>query len=191
VEVREAAVTVEEHGGERSLVAFVQAAPRSQIDEPQLHAYLRAALPEFMVPSRIAVLERLPSHASGKLDRTALPQLAPAPRAERGEGPQGPTESALAAALRELLRLEEIRRDDDIFALGAHSLLAMRIVARIAYTFGVELPLRELFDNPTVAQLARKIDSAPRPAGASPIARADRRAAPTLAALAQRLSKRP
>jgi amino acid adenylation domain-containing protein len=190
-ELREAAVTVADYGGERALVAFVQKAPGSQIDEPQLHAYLRAALPEFMIPSRIAVLEHLPSHASGKLDRAALPQAALAPRAAGDGHPQGPTESALAASLRELLRLEGIRRDDDIFALGAHSLLAMRIVARIAQIFGVELPLRVLFDNPTVAQLARKIDSSPRPAGAGPIARSDRRKAPALAALAQRLSKRP
>ncbi len=188
-EVREAAVTVVESNGERALAAHVQAAPGAQLDERQVRAFLRTKLPEYLVPSRIAILTQLPAHASGKLDRDALPPIAPAPSAASDGRPQGPTETSLAASFRELLGCE-VRRGDDIFALGAHSLLAMRIVAGIEQQFGVELLLRDLFDNPTVAQLARKIDAAPRRAGAPVIARAGRREAPALAALAERLAKR-
>jgi aspartate racemase len=191
-DVREAAVTVAQNGGERSLVALVQPVPGSSLDELQIRAYLRAKLPEYMVPARIAVLDHLPSQASGKLDRRALPNVAPAPRADGDDGrPRGPIESALAALLCDLLARDAVRRDDDIFALGAHSLLAMRIVARITQTFGIELALRELFDYPTVAQLARRIEAAPRRGTNSPIARAQRRDAPTLSALAERLARRP
>ena len=193
-QVREAAVTVAERADERTLVAHVRRAPGSLVDEAELRAYLRAKLPDYMVPSRIAIVEHLPSHASGKLDRAALPQIAAAPRLTgAAAAPQGPTESALAKLIGELLGRKSIHRDDDIFSLGAHSLLGMRIVARIAQTFGVNLALRDLFDRPTIAELAKKIDadaSAPRVDPAAPIARAKRREGSTFAELAQRLSKR-
>ncbi len=193
-EVREAAVTVAEQAGERTLVAHVRLAPGSLAGEAQLRAYLRTKLPEYMVPSRIAIVEHLPSHSSGKLDRAALSQIAATPRLTgAADAPQGPTELALAKLIGELLGRETIHRDDDIFSLGAHSLLGMRIVARIAQTFGVDLALRDLFDRPTVAELAKKIDadaSAPRADSAAPIARAKRREGPTFAELAQRLSRR-
>jgi amino acid adenylation domain-containing protein len=191
-DVREAAVTVAENGGERSLVGLVQPVPGAHLDESLIRAYLRAKLPEYMVPARIAVLEHLPAHASGKLDRAALPQVAPAtPASGEDARPQGPVEATLAALLAELLARDAVGRNDDIFSLGAHSLLAMRIVARITQKFGIELALRELFDHPTVAQLARRIDAAPRRGATAPNGRAQRRGAPTLTALAERLAKRP
>ncbi len=187
--VLEAAVTVVEERGGRALAAYVQAAPGEPPGEPELRAYLRAKLPEYMVPGRIAILADLPAHPSGKLDRKALPPIAPAAPAAGDGRPRSPTETILAGLLGELLGREP-GRDDDIFALGAHSLHAMRIVARIAQRFGVELALRDLFEFPTVAQLARKIDGAPRTPGAIRIERAGGRAAATLSALAGRLGKR-
>ncbi len=189
--VLEAAVTTVEERGDRALAAYVQPAPGEPPGEPELRAYLRAKLPEHMVPGRIAILAVLPAHPSGKLDRKALPPIAAPAAPAAGDGrPQSPTETILAGLLGELLGRTAIRRDDDIFALGAHSLLAMRIVARIAQRFGVELVLRDLFDHPTIAQLAAKLDAAPRTPDAPGVARASGRGAPTLEALVERLGKR-
>lgn len=138
---------------------------------PELRAFLRDRLPEFMIPTAFVVMDALPVNASGKLDRRALPvpnQL----RLELREGfvaPRNQVEQALAQIWAEVLGLERIGVEDNFFDLGGHSLLATQVISRVRTQFGVELPLRTLFESPTVAGLARCVEERRmRPQDATP-----------------------
>ncbi|HEU0076107.1 MAG TPA: amino acid adenylation domain-containing protein, partial [Longimicrobiaceae bacterium] len=154
--VREAAVLArEDHPGERRLVGYV-VAPGG--DTAGLREHLRKRLPEYMVPAAIVMLDSLPLTPNGKLDRRALP----APDAASAEvyvAPRTPAEEMLAGILGEVLRLERVGAEDNFFELGGHSLLATRVVSRVREAFGVELPLRALFEVPTVAGLAGRVEA--------------------------------
>jgi len=135
-----------------------------------LRESLKARLPQYMVPSAIVLLEKLPLTANGKIDRQALAAM-PLEAQERTTdyvAPRTETERALAAIWGELLKLDLVGVDDDVFDLGAHSLLAMKALTRIREAFGVNLVLRNLFEQPTVGRLAPVIDGlaslAPSPA---------------------------
>ena len=126
-----------------------------------------------MVPAAFVLMEALPLTANGKIDRQALP-LVTSDQARPAGGsaaPRSATEHALAAMWTELLKVEHVGIDDDFFELGGHSLLAIQLVSRVRDTFGVDLPLRNLFEHPTVAKLAEAIDALawaamPRPGAA-------------------------
>ncbi|WP_211770319.1 non-ribosomal peptide synthetase [Kutzneria sp. CA-103260] len=124
-----------------------------------LRAYVRDRLPQYMVPSAFVVLDRLPLLASGKLDRRALPspdqQVVTA-----GRAPRTPVEEVLCGLFAEVLDAVSIGIDDDFFALGGHSLMATRLVARLRSVFGVELQVRSVFETPTVASLAVLLSTA-------------------------------
>ncbi|HLL46016.1 MAG TPA: amino acid adenylation domain-containing protein, partial [Longimicrobiaceae bacterium] len=156
-EVREAAVTVHEAAGERRLAGYVTAAGDAELDPAELRAWLGARVPEYMVPASLSVLDAMPLTAHGKTDRRALP-------APDGAGahapPRTPTEQVLAGLWAGLLGLERVGRDDGFFALGGHSLLATRLTARVRGALGVELPMRAVFESPTLAELARRVDGA-------------------------------
>ena len=160
--VREAAVLARDAaGGDRRLVAWwVPASETAEVDGPALRAHLRALLPEFMIPAAYVRLDRLPLTQNGKLDRRALPEPEPAVADDAvTAAPRTPAEELVAGLWAEVLRTERVGIHDDFFALGGHSLLATRLLARVQDAFGVALPLRALFEGPTVAQLAQRVDA--------------------------------
>ena len=157
--VRDAVVAVRGDGAERRLVAYVVLAEGTSTDA--VRADLAARLPEYLVPSAWVALEAMPLTAGGKTDRRALPEPAiHAHVVDDGEAPRGPVEELLAGFWAELLGGSSIRRTESFFALGGHSLVATRLMSRIARVLGVELPLKALFAAPTLAGLAREIETA-------------------------------
>jgi amino acid adenylation domain-containing protein len=152
------AVVREDVAGDRRLVAYVTGA----VPAEALRERLIQRLPEHMVPAAVVVLDALPLTPSGKVDRKALP----APEWRRGsEGfvaPRTPVEQVLAGIWSELLGIERVGEYDSFFALGGHSLLATRVTSRLPAAFGVELPLRDLFEAPTLAGLAARVEAALR-----------------------------
>ncbi|MER7278466.1 amino acid adenylation domain-containing protein [Dactylosporangium sp. NPDC000244] len=157
---RAVAVIREDSPGDRRLVAYV--VPESTVDAAALRRAAAEALPDYMVPSAVVALDALPTTPNGKLDRNALP--APDYVAGPVEAARGPQEELLAGIFAEVLGLPAVGVREDFFALGGHSLLAARVAARVRGVFGADLALRDVFDAPTVAALAARLDSAARPA---------------------------
>ncbi|HXO18881.1 MAG TPA: amino acid adenylation domain-containing protein, partial [Thermoanaerobaculia bacterium] len=164
--VREAVVLAREDApgapGDQRLVAYAVAAeaerPPSGAD---LRAHLAERLPEHMIPAAFVVLPALPLLPNGKVDRKALP----APEQEGAgaagyDAPRGPMEELLAGIWSELLRVGRVGIHDSFFALGGHSLLATQVMSRVREVLGVEVPLRRLFEAPTVAGLAAQVERA-------------------------------
>ena len=126
---------------------------------PLLRGFLQEQLPEYMVPSALVLLEGLPLTPNGKVDRRALP----APDQIRPElenmyvVPRTPVEEVLAGIWTDILGLEEIGVEDNFFDLGGHSLLATRVISRVRDSFHMEVPLRTIFEAPTIAGLAQLI----------------------------------
>src|SRR5262249_47214438 len=118
-------------------------------------------LPDYMVPAHIVVLPSFPLGATGKVDRRALPLPAPevaGPRNLAAREPKNPIEAALCAIAADLLGLESVDPDASFFDLGGHSLLATTLVSRIGKASGRTLPLRVVFEHPTMAQLAEWLE---------------------------------
>jgi amino acid adenylation domain-containing protein len=158
--VQEAVVVVRDDapGGKR-LIAYVVAREEPPPTTSELRDYLQRTLPEYMVPSSFVLLEALPLMANGKVDRNALP----APEQARPElaqvyvGPRTAVEEVLCGIFSEVLQLELIGVRDSFFELGGHSLLATQVTSRLRAILEMELPLRTLFEAPTVEGLAAAI----------------------------------
>ncbi|GAA2515262.1 non-ribosomal peptide synthetase [Winogradskya humida] len=167
-----AVTTVHTIAGAPTLVAHVQARHRTAnaafdrgAAEQELRESLRKVLPTYMVPARFVWVADYPLNANDKVDRAAL-RAPEAGAAGRGEAPRTPTEHRIAAILTDLLGLPELGRDDNLFDLGAHSLMLSRFQARVSETFGTQIALGAVFEGPTVAALATLIDSSTTPAAA-------------------------
>ncbi|HEX3526265.1 MAG TPA: amino acid adenylation domain-containing protein [Thermoanaerobaculia bacterium] len=175
--VEEAVVAVRAaFGGEKQLAAYVvpkegRAAPVI----PELRRFLQAELPDYMVPAAIVPLDSLPLTAHGKVDRAALPEpeLLRGERREPGSAvpPRTPAEATMAELWREVLGLDAsaaVGVEESFFDLGGHSLLATQLMSRVRDAFRIEVPLRIIFETPTVAGLALWIEHA-RQTGAAPL----------------------
>ena len=160
-EVHECAVALKERDGEKRLVAFVVLRLQSQVQTWELRARLKERLPEHMVPAAIVELESLPLTASGKVDRRRLPD----PEPDRPEQEalfteaRDETEEELVQMWTELLGITRIGVFDNFFEAGGDSLVATQLIARVNSNFQVSVPLRALFDQPTIADLAQNIEA--------------------------------
>ncbi|HST59426.1 MAG TPA: amino acid adenylation domain-containing protein, partial [Longimicrobium sp.] len=154
--VREAAVVVR---GE-TLAGYVVGGEGAALDTEALRDGLRAVLPESMVPAVLAQLPSLPVTPNGKLDRKALPDPVQAAAGDAVTPPATDTERALASVFGELLPGVVAGRESGFFDLGGHSLLAMQLLARVRSGFGVDLPIRAIFESARLRELAARIDAA-------------------------------
>jgi amino acid adenylation domain-containing protein/FkbH-like protein len=149
----------EDVAGDKRLVAYVVAKSGQQVSTAELRDWVHASLPEYMVPAAWVQMEKLPLSPNGKVDRKNLP----APEYLRPElqgeylTPRTSEEEMIAGIWAEVLKFQQVGIHDDFFALGGHSLLATQVVSRIRQAFKIELPLRALFEAPTVAGLAERI----------------------------------
>jgi amino acid adenylation domain-containing protein len=149
----------EDASGEVRLVAYV--VPERPVDANELRRFLGQRLPEYMVPTAIVPLESLPLLPNGKLDRAALPppDQSRSDLDENYNAPHTAVERMLADAWTEVLGVHRVGVHDNFFELGGHSLLATRVMARVQAAAGVELPVRVLFEEPTVEGMARRIEA--------------------------------
>ncbi|MDH3716644.1 MAG: amino acid adenylation domain-containing protein, partial [Planctomycetota bacterium] len=150
-------VGVPPSGGDHDIKSINHANPSIS----ELQQFLAARVPDFMIPTTVVAMDALPTTASGKVDRTALPSpdgMRPA-LPQKYAPPRNPTEATLAEIWSEVLGVRQIGIQDDFFLLGGHSLLATQVVSRIHATLGVDLPLRSLFNKPTIASVASAVNS--------------------------------
>ncbi len=157
------AVAVHDDGaGDRRLVAYVVPAPDMVPLPSMLRERLKTTQPEYMIPAVFVRLDTLPLTANGKVDRDALPapDTADVLRDEPVTAPRTPVEQRLALIVASLLDTSAVGVNDNFFLLGGHSLLGTQLIARVRDAFGVDLPLRALFDHPTVEALAAEVERA-------------------------------
>jgi amino acid adenylation domain-containing protein len=160
---------VDEPAGGKQLVAYVvpawspgrpQPNPTEVVTPATLRTHLKSRLPPYMMPSAFVLLDAFPLNANGKVDRRALPPpvVEHATPATASATSLSPTEAALAEIWTSMLNVPAVNVNDSFFDLGGHSLMAMRMMTRIRETFGVEVPLRALFEGPTLSGLANIVD---------------------------------
>jgi acyl carrier protein len=152
--------------GEQRLVAYVvasnegySAAHTAKVTAEGITTSLATKLPEYMVPSAVVMLDAMPITPNGKIDRRALPDPEVAAPTDGYVAPRSDTEAALAAIWVDVLKKERIGVTESFMTLGGHSLLAIRVLGKLSRQFGVRLPLRSLFDTPTIAELAQVVDA--------------------------------
>jgi len=158
--IREAAVVaLEDDTGDKRLVAYLVVRTHPAPTSSELRESLKAVISDFMIPSAFVFLDKLPVTGAGKVDRRALT----APSKDRPQlsvsyvAPRNVYEEKLAAIWAEVLGLVEVGVLDNFFYLGGHSLAAARVVARVVQLFPLDLPVKALFESPTVADMARVI----------------------------------
>lgn len=158
--IRQAVVDVRAaSSGDKRLIGYLLLENATEVSIPDVRVFLKAKLPDYMVPSAFMVLERLPVSPNGKLNRSALPNPDDArpEMAREFVAPSTPVEQAIAEMFAEVLEVRTIGIHDDFFELGGHSLLATRVVTRLRDRFQIEMTPRLLFESPTVAELATRV----------------------------------
>ena len=158
--VKQAAVlALADERGDRSLAAYVV----GKADSDELRRYLRESLPDYMLPSAIIVMPKLPLNANGKIDRQALPkpQDVKAATKDRIE-PRTPSEEVVAAIWTEVLKRDGLGMEDNFFEIGGHSLLATQIASRLREHFKTPVPVRAVFESPSISELAKRMDTTRR-----------------------------
>jgi acyl carrier protein len=160
--IEEAVVELRGEGGEGArLVAYVVASRESEVRAGELRRTLRMKLPEHMVPASYVRVEKLPLLPSGKVNRRALEELSGVELwEEEVRKPGTEVERQLAKIWEELLKRKEVGVEQNFFELGGHSLLVLQVMARIRRMFEVELAVRTMFEEPTIAGLAKEIEKA-------------------------------
>jgi acyl carrier protein len=146
--------------GEVKLVAYLVRKSDIPVSTSDLQYFLQQHLPDYMIPSTFVKIDKLPLLPSGKLDRSMLPQPEPGNilRDEPAKKPRTAIESKLTEIVERLLNVDSVGVNDNFFLLGGHSLLGTQLIALIRNEFEVEISLRTLFQNPTVAEIAAEID---------------------------------
>ncbi|RKI15222.1 non-ribosomal peptide synthetase [Corallococcus sp. AB030] len=155
--LKDAVVVAKGEAADKRLVAYVTPKAGASLEVEALKAHLRQGLPEYMVPATFVVLDALPLNSNGKVDRKALPEPEAPQSGNTYEAPRTEVEAKLASIWAEVLRLPQVGVKDSFFELGGHSLLATQVVSRVRTDLGVELPLRALFESPTVEALAARL----------------------------------
>jgi acyl carrier protein len=160
--IKQAVVVARQNeAGETLLVAYFTATDRLGINASSLRAFLKQSLPEYMIPTAFVLLDSLPLAPTGKVDRRALPE----PGKSRPDldtpyvAPRTAEELQLAQIWAEVLSLEQVGIVDNFFDLGGHSLTATQVVSRVIRTFRLEVPLKALFESPTVEKMAAVISA--------------------------------
>jgi acyl carrier protein len=168
------AMVREDTKGDKRLVGYVAG---EGAEEGQLLEHLRRRLPEYMVPGAIVVLDEFPLTENGKVDRRGLP--APEYGEKRGEEERGktPIEEMVMGIWREVLKVERMGVEESFFELGGHSLLATQVMSRVRKAFGIELPLRVLFEGPTIREMAEQVEQG--------LGRGEKREAPAMVAISR------
>ena len=160
--VKQAVVLAKEDDrGDKRLVAYVVLSAERAAAADDLRTGLKQQLPDYMVPSAIVLLPKLPLNANGKIDRQRLPEPREAAQRKEFVAPRSPAEEKIREIWSEVLRREKdtIGAEDNFFELGGHSLLATQVISRLRRALNVELPLRTLFEAPTIGELAKEAES--------------------------------
>jgi acyl carrier protein len=181
--------TTPSDGGQR-IMAYVVARSGVSVGPEDLREFLQKKLPEYMTPSAFVFLEALPLLPNGKVDRGALASRAETPAQAQATtgfvGPRNEVERKLAGIWAIVLGTDRVGVHDNFFQLGGHSLLALQVMARLRQTFQTEVPLRRLFETPTVAGLAEAVEQSQQGVFAAPIRRVSRTGSePTLLNLSE------
>jgi surfactin family lipopeptide synthetase A len=159
--VEEAVVELSGEGAEQRLVAYVVAGEEGTPSARELRRHVRSKLPEHMAPASYVRVEELPLLPSGKVNRKALPGLAGVALSDQGTvAARTEVEQKLAGIWAEVLKVKEVGVDQNFFELGGHSLLVLQVMARIRREFDVELGVRTMFEEPTIAGLASEVERA-------------------------------
>jgi aspartate racemase len=150
---------VSDHTGEKFLAAYV-VADDQELEASDLRSYLRTKLPEYMMPAAFVFMDALPLTDNGKVDRRALPDVdrSTLTKSEQYVGPRTATERALTEIWTRALHLQRVGVFDNFFEVGGNSLTATRVMSRVCSMLNVELPLRALFESPTIADFAQVIE---------------------------------
>jgi nonribosomal peptide synthetase DhbF len=160
-DVLQAAVVVRNDGDDQNIIAYLVPVPGVPLPPAELRGALLQTLPEYMIPAAFVLIEAMPTTPNGKLDRKALPapDFAVARKTRDSVPPETATQITLARIWESLLKVEKVGIHESFFDLGGHSILAVRLMAQIRSSFGVQLPLHHIFRTPTISGLASLIES--------------------------------